>query len=69
MSNNETVIIVSWRTSAMKAHAHNCYHAACYEGTRFPNQQVREVDVQEIAVSATCCGCWQRIRDVQEVKV
>lgn len=65
----EKVIIVSWITEAMKAHTHNYYHQRCCSETNFPNQKVRRVDAQDIARSATCCGCWKGIHGDGETKV
>lgn len=60
--NEDTVIVVTWITDAMKAHAHNYYHQRCYPGSNFPRQQVREVAACEVGIRATCCGCWEPIR-------
>lgn len=63
MSDTPMVIVVTWITEAMKAHAHNYYHQTCYPGTTFPEQRVREVDAQEVSVRAVCCGCWRLVRE------
>jgi hypothetical protein len=62
MSDTPMVIVVTWITDAMKVHAHNYYHHRCYPGTNFPNQQMREVPVGEVSMRATCCGCWEPIK-------
>jgi hypothetical protein len=64
---NELVVVISWQSSVMPVAAYNAFHERCYTGTSFSNQELREVPVAEVSMSAVCCGCGGYIREEEKV--
>ncbi|HEY4387800.1 MAG TPA: hypothetical protein VGN34_25400 [Ktedonobacteraceae bacterium] len=67
--NNEIVICISWQSSVMPVAAYNYFHQRCYTGSSFSNQELRELPVAEVGMSAMCCGCGEYIREEEKVEV